>query len=309
MDVIGVGDADIDIYLGVDHIPGRDEKLMAQRLDFYPGGMVANFLAALSRLGTSCVFNGPVGDDEFGRLTLADLAANGVDISSAVIKPGERTYFCSVMLDGSGEKALIVAPTSCLFPSPEDVSAQAIAQARHLHTTAARRDTAEKAIHLARQHGLSVSLDLEPSAAGEGKRERLQALLAQVDLLFLNERAIALLGEGDELERAAEALVARGTQVVCLTKGKAGSVTTSTEGMFRTEAFPVTVVDSTGAGDCFAAGFVHGFLKGWPLSQTAVFACAVGALNVTHYGGHAGAPSFSEASNLLRLRGIELPKD
>jgi ribokinase len=307
LDVIGVGDADIDIYLQVDHIPGRDEKLLAQSVDLYPGGMVANFLAALSRLGTSCAFNGPVGDDEFGRLTLGDLVANGVDVSAAVVKPGERTYFCNVMLDESGEKALIVAPTSCLSPLPEDVSKDALSRARHLHTTAAQIETAEKAIRLARQNGMSVSLDLEPSAVRADNRGRLLELFTHVDLLFVNQRAVNLLCNGQSPERAAEALVAHGTRVVCLTRGKDGSATTSTEGTFTTKAFPVTVVDSTGAGDCFAAGFVHGFLRGWSLSLTAIFASAVGALSVTHYGGHGGAPTFAQVSDWLKRRSVQLP--
>jgi sugar/nucleoside kinase (ribokinase family) len=304
MDVIGVGDADVDIYLDVDHVPGQDEKVLARNVSFYPGGMVANFLVALSQVGTSCGFHGPVGDDEFGRTTLADLAAYNVDTSGAIVKPGARTYFCVVMLDGSGEKALVVAPTSCLFPQPEDVSAYWIAQARHLHTTAAVVATAIKAVQIAKGHGLTVSVDIEPSAADQGVA--MQPLLSQVDVAFVNQRAAKLLGGTDSLEEAAHKIVSHGPEIVCVTMGAQGSLFVSQTEFFRAPAFSVDVVDSTGAGDCFAAGFVHGFLKGWSLAQAAYFASAMGALSVTRRGGHANLPGREEVLAFLAARDIDL---
>lgn len=295
---IGVGDADIDIYLQVDHIPGRDEKVLAQSVELYPGGMVANMLAALARLGTPCAFHGPVGDDEYGRMTLADLEANGVDIGPAVVKPGQRTYFCTVMLDASGEKALIVAPTPCLFPQPDDVAEAAMASAQHLHTTAARLDTTARAIRFAKKHGLTVSLDLEPTAARQS--QAVLPLLAMVDLVFVNERALALLGHEAKPATAAAALLDNGSQVVCVTRGARGSLTFARGKEFATPAFAVPVVDSTGAGDCFAAGFVHGWLEGWSLETTARFASAVAALSIGQRGGHAGAPTPEQVQRFLQ---------
>jgi ribokinase len=305
VDVIGVGDADIDIYLDVTRIPGRDEKVLARSVHLCPGGMVANFLVALRRLGTTCGFHGPVGDDEFGRLTLADLAANEVDTSGAVVKPGERTYFCVVMLDQSGEKALVVAPTGCLFPQPDDVSEEWIARARHLHTTAAIVPTVAKAIRLAKQHGLTISMDIEPSAAGD--RAELWPLLTQVDLLFVNQRALKFLCDRDSPREAAKLITSRGTGTVCVTMGQAGSLVANSAISFRAETFSVPVVDSTGAGDCFAAGFVHGFLNDWPLHQTATFASAVGALSVIQRGGHTGAPTFRQVTEFLAEHAIAWP--
>jgi ribokinase len=304
VDVIGVGDADVDIYLDVDHVPGQDEKVLAHSLNFHPGGMVANFLVALSRLGTSCGFHGPVGDDDFGRMTLDDLAANQVDITGAVIKPGERTYFCIVMLDDSGEKSLVVAPTSCLFPQPNDVSEEHITQARHLHTTAAIVPTAIKASQLAKQHGLTVSMDIEPSAAQNVTG--MPTLLASVDLVFVNQRAVKFLGKTDSPEEAAHNILTYGPKIVCVTMGQFGALAVQNETVIHTEAFPVTIVDSTGAGDCFAAGFVHGFLKNWPLSQTVTFASAVGALSVTRRGGHTNLPDSKSVVDFLSANGIEL---
>lgn len=304
MQVIGVGDADVDIYLDVDHLPGRDEKILARELAFHPGGMVANFLVALSRLGISCGFHGPVGDDEFGGMVMASMSSQGVDTSGTVVKPGERTYFCTVLLDSSGEKALTVAPTNCLSAQPEDISEAVIAQARHLHTTAANMSAAIKAARLAKQHGLTVSMDIEPDNAA--RITDFNPLLAQVDIAFVNQRAVKFLGESDSLEAAALQVLSYGPQIVCITMGANGSLAVSAAETFRANAFPVQVVDSTGAGDCFAAGFVYGFLMGWPLAQTATFASAVGALSVTHRGGHSNLPNLAQVMTFLADRGVKL---
>jgi sugar/nucleoside kinase (ribokinase family) len=207
------------------------------------------------------------------------------------------------MLDSSGEKSLVIAPTSAIVPLPADLSEGAIAEARHLHTTAANLETATSAVNLAKKHGLSVSLDLEPTAAQRGAD--LQSLLGQVDVLFVNQRAVNLLTGVTELEKAARDIVNLGPSVVCVTMGEEGSLTIGGSEVLRTAAFPVQVVDSTGAGDCFAAAFVHGFLKGWSLGQTALFASAVGALSVTSYGGHTGAPTYDDVVAFLASRGFD----
>lgn len=303
MDVIGVGDADVDIFMEVDHIPDRDEKLVARRVALEPGGMVANFLVAVRRLGTACGFHGPVGDDEFGSLTVADMEANGVDASGTIVKAGERTYFCTVMLDESGEKSLVVAPTGCMFPAPEDVSAAEIRRARHLHTTAAVQTTTEKALRLAKQYGLTTSLDVEASAVT--RNDDVMSLLSYTDLLFVNQRAATLLGDTTSLEQAATTIVSAGPQIVCITMGAAGALITNGDILIRSEAFSVDVVDSTGAGDCFAGGFVHGFLQGWSLRDIGMVASAVGAISVTQIGGHAGAPTFADVKAFLAARDVD----
>lgn len=299
MGVIGVGDADIDIYLNVAHLPSRDEKILADGVEMHPGGMVANMLACLSRLGTPASFHGLVGDDEFGRQTLADLRAYGVNVDGAVIKSDTQTYFCVVMLDSSGEKALIVAPTPAIFPEPADINEAYVAQASHLHTTGSNVETALRATELARAYGLTVSLDLEPTANFRSET-RFQQLLAGVDVLFVNQRAVAQLGGNNgSLEAAAAQLTALGPKMICVTKGSEGVHLVAGDQSFAIPAFPVPVIDSTGAGDCFAAGFVHGFLKGWPPPMAALFASATASLNLRRRGGHAGAPTANEVNDLL----------
>ena len=302
-EVVGVGDADVDMYLDVPHIPAHDEKVLATRAAIYPGGMVANFLVALRRLGTSCCFHGPVGDDEFGRIVRADLADHGVALEGLVIKPGGRTYYCVVLLDGSGEKSLVVAPTDCSFPGPEDIDPAIIAQARHLHTTGTRPDTALLAARVAKQHDLDVSLDLEPAELADAGQ--LHELLGLTNLLFVNHRALErLTSPGLSTPDAVATLLAHGPQIVCITAGAAGAWVGTRDGVRHIPAFQVVTADTTGAGDTFAAAFVYGHRAGWSPVASARFAAAAAAVAVGHRGGHGGVPNREEVQSFLAARPI-----
>ncbi len=295
LDVLGVGDADMDIYLDVDHIPARDEKVLARAVELHPGGMVANFVVALQKLGATCGFHGPVGDDDYGRAAVDNLVRHGVDTSGVIQKAGQQTYFCTVLLDASGEKALVVAPTPCLFPEPQEIQPELIARARHVHTTAANRATLERTLAIARAHGIPVSLDLEPTMLAQ---PGIESLLMGVEILFVNQRAIQAVHAASPLD-AVRRLRALGIPTVCITLGAEGVVAGQGDRIVEQAGFRVPVVDTTGAGDCFGAGFVYGTLQGWPLEQTLPFATAVAAHKVMHRGGHSGSPSMEQVHAFL----------
>ncbi len=294
-DVICVGDADVDIYLDVDHIPQRDEKILASGAAWYAGGMVANCAAALSRLGSRCLFHGPVGDDEFGHLVRKDLQSYGVDVSGIYIKQGAHTYYCVVMLDNSGEKALVVAPTEAIFPIPIELDRKLIASGRHMHTTAACIDTAMYAARVARENGLSTSLDLEASVIP--KADEMSLLLKHITILFVNHQALK---NTQSLELHAAQLLAYGPAIVCITRGAAGCLVATHANSWNITAFAVPVVDSTGAGDTFAAGFIHSYLQEKTVVEAAEFASAVAALNIQARGGHGGSPTLTQVEEFMK---------
>ena len=297
-EVVGVGDADVDIYLDVPHLPGRDEKVAATAAAWYPGGMVANFLVALRRLGTPCCFHGPIGADAFGRMVQANFARQDVATDGLIVKPDGSTYYCVVLLDASGEKALVIAPTDCISPMPDDIDPATIAPARHLHMAGLRMDAALRAARIAKEHNLGVSLDVEPSDLGDSAQ--FAELLALTDILFVNYRALAQL-TGPDLPPAAAlpSLRAHGPRTVCVTAGARGAWVGTHEGTWHIPAFAVPVVDSTGAGDTFAAAFVYGYRAGWSPPTSARFAAAAAALTIGQRGGHHGAPSRDAVASFL----------
>lgn len=293
--VVAVGDADVDIFLRVPRLPRSDEKIRAEEAWERPGGMVANFAAALSVLGTPCAFMGVVGDDAFGKATLVDLVGRGVDVSSTAVRPGAATYFCVVLLDPSGEKALVIAPTAAMFPEPSDLDLGLIARARHVHTTAANPDTALRVASCARAHGVPVSLDVEADHV-EAAADRVRELLGLVDVLLVNRRALDVLvpGGGPAAPRARTILVL-GPAAVAVTLGREGAVVAQADGeTVSVPGHPVRVADTTGAGDCFAAAMVHARLRGQTIAAAARFANVAAALSTTRVGGRSAVPTEAE---------------
>jgi sugar/nucleoside kinase (ribokinase family) len=304
LEVIGVGDAGLDLFLEVDHVPGPDEKVRARKSVSIPGGMVANFLVDLSRLGTSCGFHGLLGQDEPGRIVLDDLKANGVDVSEAIVRSG-RTYSCVVMICPSGEKSLVIVPSECMFINPEDVSVDSLRRARHVHTTSGNFTTAVTVAKIARSEGVTISLDLEADSIDPGKD--IKGLLGMVDVLFLNRRALESVCGTTSERFPVQSLSKLGPSVVCVTLGQNGAIVVERGKAIQIRALPVEVTDSTGAGDGFCAGFIHGILQGWASIDCLRLASAVASSCVTHVGGHVGAPTIAEARDLLAKYGMTLP--
>ncbi|MBA2306500.1 MAG: carbohydrate kinase family protein [Acidobacteria bacterium] len=300
--VLGLGDAGVDVVLHIPRLPQHDEKILATRVERYPGGVIGNFLCALSRLGTASAFVGCLGNDGFGALVREGFDAFQVDTNRLIVKEGEETYFCVSMLDDTGEKALVIAPTTTMFPAPEDLTDDTVRGADLLHTTGLRIDTTLKAIALARRHGVKVSLDLEPSTLSRGE-DRVRELLESSHLLFVNAHAIRGMFPGEtDLRRAGLELLRHGPKMVVITQGGQGSLVVTATETIRTPAFPVAVRDTTGAGDCFNAAFIHGHLEGWALERTALFATAAAAISITAVGAQSGLPTRQAVDEFLQQR-------
>lgn len=298
-DVLGVGDADIDIYLGVGHVPGRDEKVLGTLLGEFPGGVVANFCCAASNAGVCVGLASLVGNDAYGRQALAALANAGVDTSLVVVKPDGRTYFCVVLLDDSGEKALTVVATDCISPRREHLDPETFGEARLIHLMAHDIALTTWVTREAKSRGTLISLDIEPTTVGSPAE--MAALMASVDLAFPNAAGMQRLFPGDLLE-GARALLAMGPSVVVVTLGAEGCLVVSELETIRLPGIEVNVVDTTGAGDCFNGTFVAGYLQGWPLERCAHIANAAAAISVTGLGSRGALASLSEVERFLAER-------
>lgn len=295
-DVLGVGDADIDIYLGVGHVPGRDEKVLGTLLGEFPGGVVANFCCAASKAGANVALASLVGDDAYGHQALAALEDAGVDTSLVVVKPGGRTYFCVVMLDETGEKALTVVATDCISPRREHLDPEAFGQARLIHLMASDLELTTWVAQEAKSRGTLVSLDVEPTTVGSP--DEMATLMASVDLAFPNAAGMQRLFPGDHLE-GARALLDMGPSVVVVTLGAEGCLVVSELETIRIPGIEVNVVDTTGAGDCFNGTFVAGYLQGWPLERCARVANAAAAFSVTGLGSRGALASLVNVERFL----------
>lgn len=299
LDMLGIGDLDVDIYIRVPRLPRRDEKIHGTPAGFFAGGMIGNFCCAASRLGKRVGMHAVVGDDPFGAQTVQGLLDFNVGIGGVKVKPDQQTYFCVIHLDDSGEKALTLARTPMLFPSSNDLDPVLIGTSRVIHLAPFDMAVATEAAEIAQASQVAVSVDLEPGSVSEGLPS-VELLLKSTDVCFINEFALATLFGADRIDEGAEHLRGHGPSVVLVTRGSRGLTAFTDNGTLQVPAFAVTVVDSTGAGDAFAAAFLSGWLEGWSLSDAARFACGAGALATRAVGARSSLPTQAEVQSAIK---------
>lgn len=295
-DVLCIGDIDVDLMIGVAALPGFDQKVEGRLIARTPGGMAANVAVALTRLGASARLVGRVGDDADGALALGALRREGVEVSRVRRLVGTATFSCIVFLGPGGEKALVRLPTDAFLPEPGELRAADFAGVRHVYLTYGRHDLAAAAVAQARAAGVPSSLDLEEAdlSAGDGP---VAALIEAVDLLFVNlrtHRALAARG----------LLAARGPRPVIVTLGAGGSRHEADGRQIEQPALAVEPVDTTGAGDAFAAAFIHRHaLAGAGIAEALAFANAAAALSTRGCGAQAALPRRHEVEAVMRVAG------
>ena len=300
-DLLCLGGASVDLILRVPRLPRRDEKLVSQFVGRVPGGMVANTACAAARLGLSVGWAGTLGDDEDGRLMRAGFAEFGVDDSYAAVVGGGVTDFTVILLDDSGERTILVVPTLPSPPPLTDSALAALRTTRLAYTAPHGRDWFAPVAGAVHSGGGLVAVDVEASSPVTGAE--LQAVLRQCDLIFCNRRGLALATGSDDPERGAQALVEHGARCVAVTLGADGAYAAvradSSAVTCQVAGHVVPVADTTGAGDCFHAAFMKGWLAGWPLDRALKFANAAAALSVQRVGARAGYPTETEVEQFL----------
>jgi len=299
LDVVGLGEVVIDLIASIPRFPEPDEKIFATKYEKHPGGVTANFCVALSRLGAKSGFIGGVGEDADGTYLRDVFKREGVDASRLVTRKNALTPLNFVTVTPDGQKTIFQSPYMLtVFPRPEELDLNYIADARILHTTALRVDTAERALKHAKKEGLTTSFDLEKHVAVYGL-EKLAPLIKLTDILLPNKMGALTLTGTQSLKEAAEKLLALGPKTVVITLGEKGCLIKTKKETLEVSAFKVKAVDATGAGDAFNAGLITGILNQWDLRKAATFAHAVAAIKITHTGAQAGLPTRKEVERFL----------
>lgn len=298
-DVVGLGCACLDFLGIVPHLPDQDDQVWMSDSTQQGGGMVSTALVTLSRLGVSTAFAGKVGNDMAGRAVKEEFDLYGVDSDQLVVERGATTPVSMILVDESTGQRTIMAGGTTVELSPSEVPAGMIADAKYLHLDTTGRQAALAAAEIARGSGVPVVLDADSLS----RPHDIEDLLRATDYLIASRVfAEALTGLTDPAEAAAS-LAGYGSSVVIVTLGEQGSLTLAGGRTFHTPAFPVEVVDTTGAGDVYHGAYLFGLLQEWSLEKTAVFSSAVAALSCTGLGGRTGIPDLRSALDFLRERG------
>lgn len=302
MNVLSAGFVCGDLVLApVDDLPPAGGNRFVHQAALTIGGCAANAAVGFARLlekesGRAAVA-GRVGDDPLGRLLRATLAAAGVSTQALLATPDAATAINTALVTSSGERSFYVFPGACAYLAPADLPDSLLGQFDHLHLAAIGAlpglagEAAADVARRARDLGLTTSLDISLNPPRDTAADVLP-VLPHVDLFLPNlVEAHAVLGQGD-VDALLDRGLACGVRLMGLKLGAAGCALATAGERASAPAYPVTVVDTVGAGDAWSVAVVYGWRQGWSLAEIGRFANAAGALCTLHTGATAGMASL-----------------
>lgn len=322
-DVIGIGNAIVDVLAHADDGFLAENGLskgtmtlidaetaealyekMAPALEC-SGGSAANTIAGLASLGGRGAFIGKVNQDQLGAIFRHDIRALGIAFETPPAVDGPATARCLVFVTPDAQRTLQTYLGACVELGPADIDPSLIAAARvtylegYLWDRPEAKEAFVKAATVAHQADRQVALSLsDPFCVDRHRAEFLDLVEHHVDIVFANEHEIISLYQVAHFDDALQAVRGK-CAVAALTRSEKGSVVVAGDEVHVLDAEPAQVVDTTGAGDAYAAGFLFGLTQGMPLVEAA----RVGGIAAAEVIGHVGARPEAPLSGLVAPRG------
>ncbi len=261
------------------------------------GGSAANTMACLASLGGSGVFFGKVADDALGKTFQHDMRATGIGFTGEPLHDSKATARCLVLVTKDAERTMATFLGACTELGPEDINTDQVARAQVLYLEGYLWDPPRakeaflKGARAAHEAGRKVALSLSDQFCVDRHRDEFRDLVANhVDILFANESEIKSLYEVDSFDEAFQR-VRQNVDVAALTRSAQGSVVVTPDEVHIVDAEKISrVVDTTGAGDAYAGGFLYGYTRGLDLATCARLGGMSAAEVISHFGARPETP-------------------
>lgn len=297
-DVIGVGANSVDHVYRLPRFPVPDSPSAKLRISHHTiscGGQTATTLCTCAAMDLRAQYIGTTGSDEHGQLMRDALMDRGVDLSQSLESEGDNAFAVILLDERQGERVVLWERPLGLDLAPGDIDASVICDTRLLHVDDVDLDTSIRAALMAREAGIPVTSDIERTDA------RIEELVAAVTIPIFAEHVLATLTGEQDFERALRALRRRHAGMLCVTLGARGAMLLDGDTLYQAPAFPMPVVDTTGAGDVFRGAFIVALLRGDTPADILRFANAAAAICCTRLGAINGVPTLAETQALARL--------
>jgi sugar/nucleoside kinase (ribokinase family) len=301
MTVIAMGVHVLDVLVRpVEEIPEGQGGQLVEEIRITAAGSAGGAAITLAKLGATVRSAGAIGTDPVGDMLLALLKRDGVDTSLLVRRDEVQTSASVLPIRPSGERPAFHVVGANATYGPDDAPWEAIAEATHLHLGGPEFMGGEAAARIlahAREQGTVTSADV--LAPGDpGLLEWIGPALGELDYLLPNDEQVLGFTGADDLVEGCRSLIERGVGCVAATKGAEGAVVVDADGAEPVPAFEVDVVDTTGCGDAFSAGFLRGLSLGRDRTESARLGCAAAALVAQGLGSDAGDFDLAAADEL-----------
>jgi len=297
-DVVCFGALNVDRLYRVNRIAREDEHSFITDFVEAPGGSAANTAVGLARLGLRVGFIGKVADDGEGKLLLNDFKKEGVDVRGIAVSGTGISGIVFGFIDEKGNRALYVAPGVNDSLGFEEIQLDYVGNTEFLHLTSfvgEKPFMAQKKL-LKAASNVKISFDPGELYARKGLTS-LKPFLESCYVVSPNENELKLL-TGKEYKKGSKFLLKEGPSIVAVKLGKRGCYVTDGKESHLIEPYDVKVVDTTGAGDAFCAGFLYGLIKGKDLHECGRLGNFVASKCITKIGARAGLPRLQDLQQL-----------
>ncbi|MDQ6613285.1 MAG: ribokinase [Actinomycetota bacterium] len=290
--VVVVGSINMDVVAHAPRHPAVGETVLGTRLSFAPGGKGANQAVAASRLAAPTELVGRVGTDAFADSLLAFLSTENIG-TTGVQRADVSTGTALIVVDESGDNTIVVVPGANHAMTTEDADAIAV-ESHDILSVQFELPLDVVFAALSRAHHIGARTVLNPSPAQTAPPE----LLALADFVVLNESELAFFAPADGMVARLETLRQRPEQVMIATLGPQGAVALSDGKAVHVPGREVTVVDTTGAGDCFVGALAVALYSGSEIDEAVHFANLAASIAVQRPGAGTAMPSLSDIEAL-----------
>jgi sulfofructose kinase len=294
-DVVGMGLNSVDFLSLVSKYPESNSKIEILRFERSGGGQVATAMVALSRWGVRTKYIGKVGSDELGQVSLESLRQEGVDVSSVATEPDTPTQLGNIIVEAaSGDRTILWRRDDRLMYREGELLRRGICAGRLLHLDGHDIRAAIQSARWAKEEGITTVADID-------KVEPLTPeLIRGIDFVVTSMRFPTLFTGIADREKALIELQKYTPGFLCATLGPEGAMALVDGEVLYSKGFTVDVVDTTGAGDVFHAGFIYGLLQNWEVHEILRFANAVAGLKCRDLGGRRAIPTLKEVHDFLQ---------
>jgi sugar/nucleoside kinase (ribokinase family) len=293
VDLVGVGLNATDTLIPLPAYPERGSKLEYYTSSVMPGGQVATTVVACQQWGLRTRYVGKLGDDDAARLHEEAFRRAGVEAQLIKVRGGVSPQSL-ILVDAGGERTVLCRRDEQMTLRPEELRREWITNARLLHLDGHDTAAATLAASWAQAAGIPVVADLDDTYDG------IEDLVANIDYLIVSKDFSCRLMDDNNLERALRRMLSRyGCKLSAATLGEDGVLAWDGKQLVHCAAYRVPVVDTTGAGDIFRAGFIYGLMREWPLERQLDFSCAAAAMNCMAQGARGGIRAVAAIEDMM----------
>ncbi len=291
----------------IDEMPHKGRLKLTEEIGMGLGGHATNSGRCLAKLGVDVAVMGCIGEDGLGDFALEELNSHGIDTSGIYRTNATGTAATLVFIDSSGERSFIHAVGADGEIRPEYLDFDLIKSAELLYMAGALAmpgfdgQPQAEVMAEAKQAGVTTVLDVVWDATGKWL-ETLRPVLPYTDIFVPSLVEAREISGRQAPQDVAQFFLDQGIKIVGLTNAEQGAYVSTADLQINVPAYAIEVVDATGAGDAFTAGFVYGYLHGWDLERTTRFANAMGALATTAVGTTTGIKGYQQVYDFLRSR-------